>query len=195
MKLRLKASLADLEELTKIQCTDGNWNYDPYMQGLANGLVLSLHTVQDLPGEPPFLDPPEEWLESRTARPFSEVEQGLLTEFKQGSMASFLRLYRSKIIKRRVPNSRLGTPCWEWAGALDKDGYAKISFEGKTWRVYRLVWTFVNGPIPEGMEVDHQCQTRNCFNPDHLQLATPEYNKQLIKQRRNELQQTGEVCV
>lgn len=101
-------------------------------------------------------------------------------------MDSFLRLYRDKIVKRRQVYNRLGTPCWEWAGSLDRDGYAKIKFEGRTWRVYRLVWTFINGPIPSGMEVDHKCQTRNCFNPEHLQLTTPEENKKLIKTRRDE---------
>ena len=130
------------------------------------------------------------------ARPFSQEETKLKDRFKNGHMESFLRLYRSMIVKRRQVYNRLGTPCWEWAGATDKDGYAKIKFEGKDWKVYRLVWTFINGPIPEGMEVDHKCQTRNCFNPDHLQLATPEENKKLIKTRRDELQSVAgaRVC-
>lgn len=30
---RFQKLVETLEELTKIQCTDGNWNYDSYMHG------------------------------------------------------------------------------------------------------------------------------------------------------------------
>ena len=37
----MKKFLNDLEDLIKIQNSHGNWNYDPYMRGLANGLILA----------------------------------------------------------------------------------------------------------------------------------------------------------
>ena len=48
-----------LEHLVEIQTTDGNWNYDTHMHGMANGMILMLATVK---GETPkFLDAPDEW--------------------------------------------------------------------------------------------------------------------------------------
>lgn len=52
-----------LRELVKIQTDHGNWNYDPYMHGMANGLILALATLEDK--EPKFLSAPKEWLKDR----------------------------------------------------------------------------------------------------------------------------------
>lgn len=59
---RKTASVADLKDLAIVQLQDGNWNYDEYMHGMANGMILSLHTVNDLPGSPNFLTRPEKYL-------------------------------------------------------------------------------------------------------------------------------------
>jgi hypothetical protein len=50
-----------LDEMIKIQCAEGNWNYDPYMHGMANGLLLA-KSVFDETHEPKFLEAPEKWL-------------------------------------------------------------------------------------------------------------------------------------
>ena len=49
-----------LEDLLKIQCGHGNYDYDEYMFGMANGMILAhaLMTGED----PEYLDRPEEWL-------------------------------------------------------------------------------------------------------------------------------------
>lgn len=49
-----------LREQVKIQCSNGNWNYDPYMHGMANGLICALATIENR--EPEYLNPPEQWL-------------------------------------------------------------------------------------------------------------------------------------
>ena len=59
---RKTASVADLKDLAIVQLQDGNWNYDEYMRGMANGMILSLHTVHDFPGSPNFLTRPEKYL-------------------------------------------------------------------------------------------------------------------------------------
>jgi len=52
--------LEDLGNITDIQCSNGNWNCDPYMHGMANGMILSLATIL---GEVPyFKTAPEKWL-------------------------------------------------------------------------------------------------------------------------------------
>lgn len=53
---RIKA----LREQVKIQRVNGNWNYDPYMYGMANGLICALATIEGV--EPEYLDPPKTWL-------------------------------------------------------------------------------------------------------------------------------------
>jgi len=54
--------LQDLKDITDIQCSNGNWNYDPYMHGMANGMVLSLSTMLGKDPEPDFKKAPEKWL-------------------------------------------------------------------------------------------------------------------------------------
>lgn len=65
-----------IESMVKIQTTDGNWNYDPYMYGMANGLTLALATIKGV--EPEFLDAPEKWISEegeKAGRP-TEVSDG-----------------------------------------------------------------------------------------------------------------------
>ncbi len=51
---------SDLEDVIKVQCSNGNWNHDKYMHGLANGLIVAKSIVYG--GEPNFLDAPDEWI-------------------------------------------------------------------------------------------------------------------------------------
>ena len=66
-------------------------------------------------------------------------------------------------------------PCWEWEGCRVV-GYGKVYAGGRTWRVHRLVWELLVGPIPDGMVLDHLCHNRACSNPDHLQVTTQREN-------------------
>lgn len=59
----LRRSLQRLREMKDIQCSDGNWNYDPYMQGMANGIIFSLSLLDDK--EPEYMEAPEEWLKDK----------------------------------------------------------------------------------------------------------------------------------
>lgn len=52
--------LKQLYNAMKIQLQDGNWNYDPYMLGYANGLILSFCIMAG--GEPVFKDAPDKFL-------------------------------------------------------------------------------------------------------------------------------------
>lgn len=70
------------------------------------------------------------------------------------------------------------TGCLRWQGTHDSDGYGKVKREGANRRVHQVVWTDSNGPVPEGMVIDHTCHTRDCVNIDHLRLLSNEYNLQ-----------------
>ena len=60
--------------------------------------------------------------------------------------------------------------------ALDKDGYPRIKWKKKMWRLNRLIYTFTNGSIPEGMVVGHKCNNKGCINANHLYLTTAQEN-------------------
>ena len=55
-----KKLVQDLRHMVEVQGCDGNWNYDPYMQGLYNGLEFALSIMEKR--EPQFRDAPEQWL-------------------------------------------------------------------------------------------------------------------------------------
>ena len=69
-------------------------------------------------------------------------------------------------------NLRVGSGCWEWAGAKSKLGYGKVNLPSGSVFAHRVLYEFVNGPIPDGLEIDHLCHNRACVRPDHLEAVT-----------------------
>lgn len=62
--------------------------------------------------------------------------------------------------------------CWEWQGAINSKGYGQLSINGTSKSVHRVSYTLVNGPLAEGIEIDHLCRNRTCCNPRHLEAVT-----------------------
>ena len=62
--------------------------------------------------------------------------------------------------------------CWIWKASLGKDGYAMYWWDGQTAGAHRYAWEFVNGLIPDKLQIDHTCKTRCCVNPAHMELTT-----------------------
>ncbi len=58
-------------------------------------------------------------------------------------------------------------------GRTDRDGYV---FHGKK-RAHTVAWEAANGPVPDGMELDHLCRRRNCTALHHLELVTRGQNE------------------
>jgi len=56
-------AIKELKDVIKVQCMSGNWNYDPYMHGMANGLICALAILTGK--EPNYLHAPDEWLCNR----------------------------------------------------------------------------------------------------------------------------------
>ena len=67
--------------------------------------------------------------------------------------------------------------CLAWVGNVDRYGYGVLRAGGKLVRVHRYAWERVNGPIPDGLHVDHTCYRRNCVNVAHLRLVTNDQNQ------------------
>jgi HNH endonuclease len=69
------------------------------------------------------------------------------------------------------------TGCWLWGemgtGAIDYYGYGQGSIKSKRVQVHRAVYEFCTGSdIPEGLELDHTCEQRNCCNWAHMEVVT-----------------------
>ena len=55
-----------MRDLINVQCSNGNWNYNEYMHGMANGMLLMMSIVDG--SQPEFLEAPESWLKDQPAQ-------------------------------------------------------------------------------------------------------------------------------
>ena len=81
--------------------------------------------------------------------------------------------------------------CWLWTGASQKN-YGTFTVDGKLVRSHRFSWTLHRGPIPQGLEVLHQCDNPRCVNPNHLFIGSHRDNMQdCVSKARNEQKLTA----
>ena len=66
--------------------------------------------------------------------------------------------------------------CLVWTGSKDSGGYGQLRVNGRVTKAHRYAWEEANGPIPDGMMIDHICHNRTCVNVEHLRLATRQQN-------------------
>ena len=79
----------------------------------------------------------------------------------------------SRLIWRQSTGRKMkaGSRC----GCFDKkQGYWLTNYDGKKYKVHRLIWELFNGPIPEGLVIDHIEGKDNSI--ENLRLATKEQN-------------------
>lgn len=67
---------------------------------------------------------------------------------------------------------RVTPGCWEWAGPTGGGGYARCSNGRRQVPAHRVAYELTNGPIPNGLHLDHLCRNRACVNPAHLEPVT-----------------------
>lgn len=77
-------------------------------------------------------------------------------------------------IKKR--STILANGYWQWTGPLEKSGYGRVGAGKRKWLAHRAAYAAFNGPIPEGLIIDHLCRNRGCVNPAHLETVTPQQN-------------------
>lgn len=93
---------------------------------------------------------------------------------------------REKVMARITCDEVTG--CWIWTGPTSGDegrgaGYPRMSLDGQTVAVHKVMWSNEHGFIPGKKELDHVCRNRLCVRPDN------EHHVQLVTRKRNRLRQ------
>lgn len=76
--------------------------------------------------------------------------------------------------------------CWIWQGYVDPNGYGRVYDPATRLEVWahRASYSFYVGPIEPKHEIDHECQTTRCINPEHLASVTKAEHVRRTFQRR-----------
>lgn len=98
------------------------------------------------------------------------------------------------------------TDCWIWQRSVNDDGYGHLGRNGKTVGAHRVFYEEANGPIPEGLDLDHLCHSRDkscpggrsclhrrCVNPDHMEPVVRAVNVQRGRNAKLTPTQVGEI--
>lgn len=73
------------------------------------------------------------------------------------------------------------TPCYIWQGGTTGTNhrgadYPKMSLDGQSVRVHRVVFVHFEGYLHSKRQVDHRCGSRLCVRYEHLRKATQRQN-------------------
>ena len=100
-------------------------------------------------------------------------------------------LAKTKINDRGFKINGLPSPCHEWVGANSGKGrgggYGKISINGISCYTHLVGYTHYYGYIPPSRQIDHLCNNRKCWNPEHLECVTKEENQKRKHKRIKKL--------
>lgn len=99
-------------------------------------------------------------LAQRTSKKFGHVA---------GQPVRFINGHQRRNPKPRWTTQDCGyiTPCRLWGHGTVK-GYGVVKVAGRTRYTHVVEWEAVNGPVPEGEELDHLCRQTLCGEPSHL---------------------------
>lgn len=97
--------------------------------------------------------------------------------YVRGEPVRFIRGHANRTKVRYIPEDRgFSSPCWIWQLWKTHEGYGKAYRDGSSVMAHRVEWERVNGPVPDGLHLDHLCRVTSCVNPDHLEPVTPAEN-------------------
>lgn len=104
-----------------------------------------------------------------------------------------VQMINSKIMERVLPvpapegvDRRLG-PCLIWQGPLSGaktasrasrgHSYPRMTLDGQTVAVHRVLWVNTYGYLPGKKQLDHLCKVRMCVSPFHCEKVTHKENQ------------------
>lgn len=89
--------------------------------------------------------------------------------------------------------------CWNWLGRIDSNGYGKAYDPSRPaghrvdW-AHRVSYRIHCGAIPEGSELDHECENTRCVNPDHLAPVTRAEHVRRTAERAGHLERRAQAA-
>lgn len=89
---------------------------------------------------------------------------------------------RERLLSKTLIDFESG--CWQWTASKNQYGYGQFYIDGFMLRAHRAAYELIEGPIPDGLELDHLCKNRGCINPAHLDPVTHRENVQRASPRR-----------
>ncbi|WP_082445555.1 HNH endonuclease signature motif containing protein [Pseudomonas sp. FH4] len=92
----------------------------------------------------------------------------------------------------KARSERVGE-CLIWRGGLNPGGYGYVWHEGKNRATHRVSYEMNVGPIPEGLELLHSCDTPSCIEPSHLSPGTHAENMKEMSDRKRCNRPSGEM--
>lgn len=66
--------------------------------------------------------------------------------------------------------------CWMWQRTT-AGGYGQLMIDGVKRPAHVVFWERENGPVPEGLELDHLCRRPLCVRPSHCEAVTHAENQ------------------
>lgn len=81
------------------------------------------------------------------------------------------------MIKRSKYIVRKDSGCWEWQGAVTREGYGRLKVNNVAWMAHRYsLMLHLGRPLVDGCVVMHSCDNPSCINPEHLAEGTQKDN-------------------
>lgn len=93
---------------------------------------------------------------------------------KRGTKCKKSKTVTLRFMEKIAPEPNTG--CWLWLNCVDRKGYGKFGIDRKAQLAHRVSYVLFRGPIPEGLVIDHLCNTPTCVNPSHLRATTAKEN-------------------
>lgn len=95
-----------------------------------------------------------------------------------------IQQYEATVEARLWSKVHKSEACWLWKGRITANGYGVMDLRypgsktSREVRAHRYLFEMYNGPITEGLDIDHICHNRACLKPSHLRATTRKQNSE-----------------